>query len=320
MRKHRNIAQHLTITDGRRFRLASIAADSTGTLGDGAKERAEALLGDARDRLRGLQEKLASQNRWSLLIVLQGIDGSGKDSLMEKVFSGLNPAGFQVTSFKAPNAAELDHGYLWRHQLALPQRGRIGVFNRSHYEEVLVVKVKPAALAAQQLPKRLVTRKIWAERYEDINAWERHLTRNGTVVRKFFLHMSKAEQAKHFLERIDNPDKHWKYNAGDVAERARWEAYTAAFETMIRATSTPHAPWIVVPSDHRWFARLVVAEALVAALESLELAYPAPDAKTREAMASQRAALAADVAASRPAPRAKSPSAKPRSGKRAGSS
>ncbi len=289
------LARDYTIRKGARFRLAKFACDDAGPFGAEGKSKGKALLAAAAERLSHLQEKLAAQDRWSLLLVFQGMDASGKDSLMSRVFAGLNPAGFQVTSFKAPTAHELDHDFLWRHQIALPQRGRIGVFNRSHYEETLVVRVHPEYLAAQHVPPSLLGADVWKERFEDINAWERHLTRNGTAIRKFYLHLSHEEQARQFLERIDDPSKHWKYNAGDVAERQHWDAYMQAYEATIRATATEHAPWVVVPSDRRWFGRLVVASAVIEALESLDLAYPEPDEKTRVAMTTQRAELQADL-------------------------
>ncbi len=300
-------AESYTVRNGSRFRLAKFDCNDSGPFGAKGKQRAEDLLKAAHARLVELQEKLAAQDRWSVLLVFQGMDASGKDSLMSRVFAGLNPAGFQVTSFKAPTAHELDHDFLWRHQLALPQRGRIGVFNRSHYEETLAVRVHPEYLKSQRLPPQLPGPNVWKERFEDINAWERHLARNGTAIRKFYLHLSQAEQAKQFLERIDDPSKHWKYNAADVAERKHWDAYMQAYEETIRATSTAHAPWVVVPSDRRWFQRLVVAAALIQALESLDLAYPEPDQKTVLAMKTQRAELAAEVAASETGKPARAP-------------
>ncbi len=293
-------ADAYTVRNGARFRLAKFACDDAGPFGAKGKQHADGLLALASARLAQLQEELAAQDRWSVLLVFQGMDASGKDSLMSRVFAGLNPAGFQVTSFKAPTAPELDHDFLWRHQLALPQRGRIGVFNRSHYEETIVVRVHPEYLKGARLPPSLVGPNVWKERFEDINAWERHLARNGTAIRKFYLHLSREEQATQFLERIDDPSKHWKYNAADVAERKHWDAYMQAYEQTIRATATAHAPWVVVPSDRRWFARLVVAAALIEALESLDLAYPIPDAKTYLAMTTQRVELATEVQPSEP--------------------
>jgi len=299
------LADAYTVRSGGRFRLAKFACDDFGPFGAKGKQGAEALLKAAGSRLAELQEKLAAQDRWAVLLVFQGMDASGKDSLMSRVFAGLNPAGFQVTSFKAPTLPELDHDFLWRHRLALPQRGRIGVFNRSHYEETLVVRVHSEYLKGQRVPPQLLGANVWKERFEDINAWERHLARNGTAIRKFYLHLSREEQATQFLERIDDPAKHWKYNAGDVAERRHWDAYMQAYEQTIRATATAHAPWVVVPSDRRWFGRLVVAAALIQALESLDLAYPEPDEETRLAMATQRAELVAEIASAESTPRAK---------------
>jgi len=243
-------------------------------------------------RLVKLQEVLYAENRWSLLLIFQGMDAAGKDSAIKHVMSGLNPQGTQVYSFKRPSDEELDHDYLWRSVKALPERGRIGIFNRSYYEEVLVVKVHPEILAGEELPPSLVTPRIWAQRYEDINAFERYLSRNGTVIRKFFLHMSKEEQRRRLLERLDEPAKNWKFQGGDLDERDRWDDYQRAYEQMLSKTSTRHAPWFVVPADHKWFTRVAIAELIGDALASLELAFPKPSKEQLVALAEARRRLA----------------------------
>jgi PPK2 family polyphosphate:nucleotide phosphotransferase len=238
------------------------------------------------------QELLYAEHRWSLLLVFQAMDAAGKDSAIKHVMSGLNPQGTQVYSFKRPSDEELDHDYLWRSVKALPSRGRIGIFNRSYYEEVLVVKVHPEILAAQQLPPALMTPRIWSQRYEDINAFERHLSRNGTVIRKFFLHISKDEQRRRLLERLDEPSKNWKFQPGDLDERDRWEEYQRAYEQMLSRTSTRHAPWFVVPADHKWFTRVALSELIADALEGLDLAFPKPSKEQLVALAEARKRLA----------------------------
>jgi PPK2 family polyphosphate:nucleotide phosphotransferase len=226
-----------------------------------------------------------------VLLVFQAMDAAGKDGTIKHVMSGVNPQGCQVFSFKAPSPEDLDHDFLWRTTKCLPERGRIGIFNRSYYEEVLVVRVHEAILARQKVPRRLVTKRIWDERLEDIAAFERYLARNGTVILKFFLHVSRKEQKKRFMERLDQPEKHWKFAAGDVHERQYWDDYMAAYEDAIRATAAKHAPWFVVPADNKWFTRLVVAAAIVEALEGLDLAYPKIDAATKSELTAARAAL-----------------------------
>ncbi|MCZ7642225.1 MAG: polyphosphate kinase 2 family protein [Pseudorhodoplanes sp.] len=255
------------------FRLADFDPADTGGLGIG-KDEARKIVADHGRRLATLQEKLYAQDKWSVLMILQGMDAAGKDGIVEHVLYGVNPLGCDVHSFKAPNAEELDHNYLWRVARRLPERGRIGIFNRSHYEECLVVRVHPEILAKQKLPPPLVTRNIWKERFEDICAFERHLVRNGMVVLKFHLRISKEEQRRRFLDRLNDPDKRWKFAMGDVAERGLWNKYMAAYQDMIRQTSIPEAPWIVVPADHKWFARLLVSLALVEAMERLDLKFP----------------------------------------------
>jgi PPK2 family polyphosphate:nucleotide phosphotransferase len=252
-----------------------LKAHETSEKGGLDKDDAKALLEANRGRLRELQEKLYAHDRWSLLLIFQGMDAAGKDSAIEHVMSGVNPQGCEVYSFKQPSAKELDHDFLWRSMIALPERGRIGIFNRSYYEEMLVVRVHPEILAKEKIPPRLVTKNIWKERFEDVTAFERYLCRNGTVVLKFFLNVSKEEQRQRFLERLDEPAKNWKFSLADVQERALWDRYHAAYQEVVRHTSSRHAPWYVVPADHKWFSRLVISSAVVQALETLDLAYPA---------------------------------------------
>ncbi len=274
-----------------KFRLKDCDADDTMGLGKEAKGRAAELLQAGVDHLAELQEKLYAQDRWGVLLVFQAMDAAGKDGTIKHVMSGINPQGCQVHSFKSPSAEELDHDFLWRTNCRLPERGRIGIFNRSYYEEVLVVRVHPEFLERQKLPPKLVTKKIWDERYEDINAYERYLARNGFVIRKFFLNVSREEQKKRFLERLENPAKNWKFSLADAQERGFWNDYMDAYQAMIRATSQPHAPWYVVPADNKWFARLVVAAAVIDALEGLGLAFPKVDEAKRKELAAARAAL-----------------------------
>jgi len=279
------------ITKGKRFRLKDVDPDDTAGLKSEFKDEAKALLQQGVQLLAELQDKLYAQDRWALLLVFQAMDAAGKDGTIKHVMSGVNPQGCEVASFKAPSAEELDHDFLWRCMPWLPNRGHIGIFNRSYYEEVLVVRVHPGFLAGQKLPAELVGKRIWEERYQDINSFERYLARNGTVIRKFFLHVSKKEQKKRFLERLDEPEKHWKFSAADVRERGHWGEYMAAYEDMIRATAAPHAPWYVVPADNKWFTRLVVASAVVDALEGLDLRYPEVDGKKRAEIAAARRLL-----------------------------
>jgi PPK2 family polyphosphate:nucleotide phosphotransferase len=241
------------------------------------KESGEKIIEANRKRLSDFQEKLYAQDNWSLLLIFQGMDAGGKDSAIKSVFNGVNPQGCEVTSFKQPSSLELDHDFLWRSLVALPQRGRIGIFNRSHYEECLVVRVHPEILAKQKIPPKLVTKNIWRDRFEDISAVERYLARNGTVILKFFLHISKEEQRERFLARLEEPAKNWKFEMGDVRERALWGKYQAAYQEVIRHTSTRHAPWHIVPADHKWFARVVIGSTIVAALDKLDLHFPKVD-------------------------------------------
>jgi PPK2 family polyphosphate:nucleotide phosphotransferase len=241
------------------------------------KEKGEKIIEANRKRLNDFQEKLYAQDRWSLLLIFQGMDAAGKDSAIKSVFEGVNPQGCEVTSFKQPSTKELDHDFMWRAMVALPERGRIGIFNRSYYEECLVVRVHPEILAKEKTPPKLVTKNIWRERFEDIAAIERYLARNGTVILKFFLNISKQEQRERFLDRLDEPAKNWKFSMADIAERALWAKYQAAYQDVIRHTSTNLAPWHVVPADHKWFARVVIGSAIVAALEKLDLHFPKVD-------------------------------------------
>jgi len=271
--KLERIARRFRIDRPVRFRLADHdPADCCGLSID--KGEAKAILADGIARLEELQEKLYASDRWSLLIVLQGMDAAGKDSLIKHVMSGVNPQGVEVHAFKQPSVEELQHDFLWRVGKKLPARGRIGIFNRSHYEEVLTVRIHNELLERQNLPKRLAGDDIWRQRFDDICAFERHLVRNGTVILKFFLNVSKEEQRKRFLERVDEPSKRWKFSMDDVTERELWPKYMAAYEDMIRNTSTPEAPWFVVPANHKWFTRLTAAAALVEALDRLDLDYP----------------------------------------------
>lgn len=247
------------------------------------------------ERLIELQEQLYAQDRWAVLLIFQAMDAGGKDSVIKHVMSGLNPQGTQVFSFKRPSDEELDHDYLWRTTKALPERARIGIFNRSYYEEVLVVRVHPEILARQKVPSSLITRRVWSDRYEDINAFEKYLARNGTLIRKFFLHVSKEEQARRFLERLDDPAKNWKFQAPDLEERGRWDDYMSAYEQALSKTSTRYAPWFIVPADHKWFTRLVIAELVVKALEGLDLAFPKPSQAHLDALAEARKRLEAEA-------------------------
>lgn len=286
----RAFAKPYCIDDGKKFRLDDIDPDDTAGLRED-KQRASDVLQQGVDLLAEMQDKLYAQDRWALLLIFQAMDAAGKDSAIKHVMSGINPQGCQVFAFKSPSAEELDHDFLWRTNRCIPERGRIGIFNRSYYEEVLAVRVHQEFLARQKLPPRLVTRKIWEERFEDINNFEQYLARNGVVVRKFFLHVSKGEQKKRFLERLDNPDKNWKFSLADANERVYWKEYMDAYEEMIRNTATKHSPWYVVPADNKWFTRLVVAAAVIETLESLDLAYPSMDDEKRKELAAARAVL-----------------------------
>ena len=277
------------VRPGEAVRLRRRATDDTRPFKH--KRKAAARLKRGLGRLVQLQELLFAQDRWSLLLIFQGMDAAGKDSAVKHVMSGLNPRGTQVYSFKRPSDEELDHDFLWRAVKALPERGRIGIFNRSYYEEVIVARVHPQILVGQKLPPSLVTPRVWMDRYQDINAFERYLSRNGTVIRKFFLHLSKEEQRQRLLERLDAPAKNWKFQAGDLDERDCWDDYRRAYEQMLSRTSTRHAPWFVVPADHKWFTRIVIAELVAEALDSLGLAFPKPSKEQLVALAEARKRL-----------------------------
>jgi PPK2 family polyphosphate:nucleotide phosphotransferase len=270
----RKLAKVYRVSNGDKFKLKNVDPGDTLDLKSEDKPRAKAALAAGIEVLAELQDKLYAQDRWAVLLILQAMDAAGKDGAIKHVMSGLNPQGCQVFSFKVPTSEDLDHDYLWRCMKCLPERGRIGIFNRSYYEETLVVRVHQEFLEKQKLPPELITKDIWKERFQDIRAFERYLTRNGVVVRKFFLHVSKKEQKRRFLERIEKPEKNWKFSTNDAKERERWDAYMEAYEDMIQYTATKAAPWYVVPADNKWFTRVVVAAAVIDTLASLNLAYP----------------------------------------------
>jgi PPK2 family polyphosphate:nucleotide phosphotransferase len=287
------IAKRFRIDKPAKFRLSDHdPADCCGLSID--KDDAKAMLKEGVARLSDLQEKLYANNKWSVLVVFQAMDAAGKDSVIKHVMSGINPQGVQVHSFKQPSEEELDHDFLWRVGKALPERGRIGIFNRSHYEEVLTVRVHREYMDKQRLPDAVLGKKIWQHRFDDIRAFERHLARNGTLVLKFFLNVSLDEQRKRFLERIDEPGKRWKFSIGDVIERKLWPEYMAAYEEAIRETSRDEAPWYVVPADNKWFTRLIVAGAMAQAMEGLDLAYPKVEGKALEELQAAKKALEAE--------------------------
>jgi PPK2 family polyphosphate:nucleotide phosphotransferase len=281
------------VTDGRKFRLKDVDPNDTAELKSEDKPRAKEALQNGVRALAELQDVLYAQDRWSLLLIFQAMDAAGKDGTIKHVMSGVNPQGCQVSSFKGPSSEDLDHDFLWRCFKQLPERGRIGIFNRSYYEETLVVRVHPEFLAGQKLPKEFVTKDIWEDRFQDIRAFERYLYRNGTAVVKFFLHLSKKEQQKRFLERLDNPDKNWKFSINDAKERGFWDDYMEAYEETIRETATENSPWYVVPADNKWFTRVIVAAAIIDTLDSLKLNYPkVSDAKRKELAETKRVLLA----------------------------
>jgi PPK2 family polyphosphate:nucleotide phosphotransferase len=272
----------------------------TGERGGLHKETGKKIIEANRVRLSELQEKLYAQDRWSLLLIFQGMDAAGKDSAIKSVFDGINPQGCEVTSFKAPSSNELDHDFMWRSTVHLPQRGRIGIFNRSYYEECLVVRVHPEILANQKIPHELVTKNIWRDRFEDISAFEKYLARNGTVVLKFFLNVSKEEQRLRFLDRLDEPAKNWKFSTADITERAMWDKYQHAYQDMIAGTASAHGPWHVVPADHKWFARVVIGSTIVSALEKLDLKCPLVDGEALEKHTPIREALEQEAPVAEP--------------------
>ena len=288
----RRLSEPFRIDAGKGFRLKNFDPGDTLWLKSEDKEKARSGLRLGVEALAELQDRLYAQDKWAVLLIFQAMDAAGKDGAIKHVMSGVNPQGCQVFSFKAPTSEDLDHDYLWRCLKCLPERGRIGIFNRSYYEETLVVRVHPEILARQKIPPELVTRRIWEDRFEDIRNIEQYLCRNGVVVRKFFLHVSKKEQKRRFIERLDNPEKHWKFSATDAGEREYWDDYMAAYEDMVRHTATKDAPWYVVPADNKWFTRMVVAAAVVDALASLGIEYPAVDEAKRKELEAARAKLA----------------------------
>ena len=290
----RSFSKPFRVTNGKKFRLKDHDPGETLDFTGKDKPRAKEALAAGVQALSELQDKLYAQDQWAVLLVFQAMDAAGKDGVIKHVMSGVNPQGCEVHSFKAPTTEELDHDYLWRCSKRVPERGRIGIFNRSYYEEVLVVRVHPQILKKQKVPRELLTKRIWDERHEDIRSFERYLGRNGVLVRKFFLNVSKQEQKKRFLERIDQPEKNWKFSTADSHERKHWNDYQRAYEDMIRATATEDAPWYVVPANHKWFSRLVVAAAVIDALNSLDLAYPAIDASQKKEQAAAKKELLAE--------------------------
>jgi PPK2 family polyphosphate:nucleotide phosphotransferase len=290
----RKLSQPYRVTDGKEFRLKHVDPGDTGPLGAEDKPRAKEALQTGIEALAGLQDMLYAQDRWSVLLIFQAMDAAGKDGAIKHVMSGINPQGCQVASFKAPSAEELDHDYMWRCTKHMPERGRIGIFNRSYYEEVLVVRVHEDILQKQKLPPEVMTKDIWDDRYRDIRSYERYLSNNGTIVRKFFLHVSRKEQKKRFLERIETPEKNWKFSASDAKERGRWKEYMEAYEDMIRHTATDNSPWYVVPADNKWFTRVVVAAAVIDALGSLNLEYPRIDKEQLTELEAAKAVLLAE--------------------------
>jgi PPK2 family polyphosphate:nucleotide phosphotransferase len=290
VKKAREISNPFRVTQGEKFRLKDVDPGDTLTFTSEDRPRAKEALAMGTEELASLQDMLYAQDCWAVLLIFQAMDAAGKDGVIKHVMSGVNPQGCQVYSFKAPSSEDLDHDYLWRCMKRLPERGRIGIFNRSYYEETLVVRVHPEFLAKQKLPAGLVTKTIWRERHKDICNFERYLTRNGVVIRKFFLHVSKNEQKKRFLERLENSEKHWKFSANDAKEREFWNDYMEAYEDTIRHTATKEAPWYVVPADNKWFTRVVVGAAVIDTLASLGLHYPeVSDEKLKELAAAKRA-------------------------------
>jgi len=290
MAKTDKLAHRFRVTNGKHFKLKDFDPGNTGHWR--SKEHAEETLQQSVLRTAELQDKLYAQDRWAVLLIFQAMDAAGKDGAIKHVMSGVNPQGCEVYSFKAPSSQELEHDFLWRTTRVLPERGHIGIFNRSYYEEVLVVRVHPGILKAQKTPDALVGKNVWDERFEDIRCFERHMSRSGTVIRKFFLHVSKKEQKKRFLARLEEPEKNWKFSASDIHERECWDAYQDVYQDMIRNTASDDAPWYVVPADNKWFTRLVISTVLVDTLESLDLAYPkVDDSKRKELDAAKKLLL-----------------------------
>ena len=285
------IASPYCITDGTKFRLKDF--DPADTNGMKSKKMAQNFLERSSLMLTEMQEKLYAQDVWALLLIFQGMDAAGKDGAIKHVMSGVNPQGCDVHAFKEPTYEELQHDYLWRCHKVMPSRGKIGIFNRSYYEEVLVVRVHPHILKAEKLPDELITKHVWEERYEDMNAFEKFLTRNGIVIRKFFLYISKEEQKKRFLERLEDPKKNWKFSMDDIKERKFWDDYHEAYEKMVQNTATKHAPWYVIPADNKWYGRLVIASAIIEALDRLDLQFPDVEKEKKKELQEIREALLA---------------------------
>jgi PPK2 family polyphosphate:nucleotide phosphotransferase len=283
------LAAPYCVAKGEDFRLKDYETSDTGDVKD--KQHSQRIIDNRAGLLNNLQEKLYAQDRWAMLLIFQAMDAAGKDAVIKHVMSGVNPQGCEVHSFKSPSTEELDHDYLWRAHSRVPERGKIGIFNRSYYEEVLVVRVHPNILRDQKLPDPLVTKHIWEQRFEDINAFEHYLTRNGVVIRKFFLHVSKKEQEKRFLERLEDSKKNWKFSMADVKERDYWKDYQEAYEEMIQNTATKHAPWYVVPADSKWYTQLIVASAVITALEELDLSFPDVDKEKKKELDTVRDSL-----------------------------
>jgi PPK2 family polyphosphate:nucleotide phosphotransferase len=294
LKQAKKLSDNFRITDGKDFRLKKIDPAGTLTYSEADKQEATETLSNGVRLLAKLQEKLYAQDRWAVLLIFQAMDAAGKDGAIKHVMTGINPQGCEVYSFKTPTSEELDHDYLWRCMKRLPERGRIGIFNRSYYEETLVVRVHEEFLAGQKLPGSLVTKDIWKERLKDISNFERYLTHNGIAVVKFFLHVSRDEQKKRFLERINNPEKNWKFSLADIHERQHWSQYMEAYEDTIRQTATKFAPWYVVPADNKWFTRMIVASAVIKTLDSLDLKYPQLSKEELRALDAARVSLEED--------------------------
>ena len=291
IKRAKEFSKPFRINNGEKFHLKDIDPGDTLQLGKEHKPQAKEALEMGVELLAQYQDLLYAQDRWAVLLIFQAMDAAGKDGTIKHVMSGVNPQGCQVSSFKAPSAVDLDHDYLWRSNKMLPERGRIGIFNRSYYEETLVVRVHPEMLAKQTLPKSLIGKDIWKDRFRDIRSYERYLSSNGVVIRKFFLHVSKDEQKKRFLQRLENPEKNWKFSANDIRERGFWDDYMKAYEDTIRQTATDQSPWYVVPADNKWFTRVVVAAAIVEALDSLNLNYPTVSDEPRKELSRAREEL-----------------------------
>ncbi len=282
IKQARKLSRDYRVTDGKGFKLSSVDPDDTGDMSKEDKSDAGQALAEGTAVLSEMQRMLYAQDRWAVLLIFQAMDAAGKDSSIRHVMSGVNPQGCQVFSFKQPSSEEMDHDFLWRCMRRLPERGRIGIFNRSYYEETLVVRVHQKILEGQKLPEKLVTKHIWKQRFEDIRNFEQYLARNGVAICKFFLHVSKEEQLDRFMDRLNEPEKNWKFSMADVEERKYWDDYQKAYQDMIRNTSAKHAPWYVIPADHKWFTRLIVASAIIDTLDGLDLHYPKVDGQKKQ--------------------------------------